>query len=103
MSNYPDSLYSRRELREDDVGEEVTGKIRRPETMDSDKLDRDFEHEGTAYTGKLRKQEGGGGWMFMAFKDDRPFGPALPNIEAGSADAAMDQGIDGFITVMKEQ
>ena len=32
--------------------------------MDSDKLDRDFEHEGTAYTGKLRKQEGGGGWMF---------------------------------------
>ena len=71
--------------------------------MDSDKLDRDFEHEGTAYTGKLRKQEGGGGWMFMAFKDNRPFGPAVPNIEANSADAAMDQAIDGFITVMKEQ
>lgn len=69
--------------------------------MDSDKLDRDFEHEGTTYTGKLRKQEGGGGWMFMAFKDDRPFGPALPNIEAASADEAMDLGIDGFISVIK--
>lgn len=70
--------------------------------MNSDNLDRDFEHEGTAYTGKLRKEEGGGGWMFMAFKDNRPFGPGFPGIEAASTEEAMDKAIESFLTVMKE-
>ena len=69
--------------------------------MSSDNLDRDFEHDGTTYTGKLRKQEGqGGGWMFMAFKDGGPFGPALPNIEAADSEAAMDKAIESFVAEM---
>ena len=70
--------------------------------MSSDKLDRDFDHDGTTYTGKLRKQEGrDGGWMFMAFKDNAPFGPGIPDIDQPTADEAMDRGIETFIAAMK--
>ena len=64
--------------------------------MSDDRLDRDFEHNDTAYTGKLRKQEGGDGWMFMAFKDNAPFGPGIPNIDLPTGEEAMDRGIEIF-------